>query len=127
ATALELKPKLFLMENVPGMQSAKREDVSFLEAVARRLEDEGGYRTEVWRLNAAAFGVPQERMRHFLVASRLPLMPARPSQEYQDLRKPDLDLDALPAIGLGEAIFDLPPREAGTGVAVEPAPPPPSA
>jgi DNA (cytosine-5)-methyltransferase 1 len=119
ATALELKPKLFLMENVPGMQSVKREDMSFLEAVARRLEKGGGYRTEVWRLNAAAFGVPQERMRCFLVASRLPLMPARPAQEYQDLHKPDLDLDALPAIGLGEAIFDLPPRSAGTGVAVE--------
>jgi DNA (cytosine-5)-methyltransferase 1 len=118
-TALELKPKLFLMENVPGMQTAKREDMSFLEAVARKLEVEGGYRTEQWQLNAAAFGVPQERMRCFLVASRLPLMPARPAQEYQDLRKRDLDLDALPAIGLGEAIFDLPPRGAGTGVAVE--------
>jgi DNA (cytosine-5)-methyltransferase 1 len=116
---LELKPRLFLMENVPGMQSAKREDISFFDAVARRLEDEGGYRTAVWRLNAAAFGVPQERMRCFLVASRLPLMPALPPQEYQDLRRPDLDFDALPAIGLGEAIFDLPPRRAGEGVAVD--------
>jgi DNA (cytosine-5)-methyltransferase 1 len=119
SAALELKPKLFLMENVPGMQSAKREDLSFLEAAARRLEEEGGYRTEVWRLNAAAFGVPQDRLRCFLVASRLPLMPARPAQEYQDLRKPDVDLDALPAVGLTEAIFDLPTREAGTGVAIE--------
>jgi DNA (cytosine-5)-methyltransferase 1 len=125
AAALDLKPKLFLMENVPGMQSAKREDISFLEAVARRLEDEGGYRTEVWRLNAAAFGVPQERMRHFLVAARLPLMPARPSQEYQDLRKPDLDLDALPAVKLAEAIFDLPARDAGSGVALATWPDPP--
>ncbi len=123
AAALELKPKLFLMENVPGMQSAKREDLSFLEAVARKLEEEGGYRTELWRLNAAAFGVPQERFRCFLVASRLPLMPARPAQEYQDLRMPSLDLDALPAVGLGEAIFDLPPRAAGTGVGVAAAAP----
>jgi DNA (cytosine-5)-methyltransferase 1 len=107
------------MENVPGIQSAKREDISFLEAVARRLEDKGGYRTEVWRLNAAAFGVPQDRIRFFLVASRLPLFPARPAQEYQDFRRPDLDLDALPAVALSEAIFDLPPREAGTGVAID--------
>jgi DNA (cytosine-5)-methyltransferase 1 len=119
ATALELKPKLFLMENVPGMQSARRDDMSFLEAVARRLEREGDYRTELWQLNAAAFGVPQERMRYFLVASKLPLMPARPTQEYQDLRQRDLDLDGLPSVGLGEAIFDLPPRDAGTGVAIE--------
>jgi DNA (cytosine-5)-methyltransferase 1 len=119
SAALELKPKLFLMENVPGMQTVKREETSFLEAVAHRLEEEGGYRTEVWRLNAAAFGVPQERVRCFLVASRLSLMPARPAQEYQDLRRPDLDLDALPAVGLVEAIFDLPPREAGAGVSVD--------
>jgi len=119
AAALELKPKLFLMENVPGMQSAKRDDSSFLEAVAQRLELEGGYRTEMWRLNASAFGVPQDRIRCFLVASRLSLMPARPMQEYQDVRRPDLDLDALPSVGLGEATFDLPPRGAGEGVAVE--------
>ncbi|HKI31576.1 MAG TPA: DNA cytosine methyltransferase [Gemmataceae bacterium] len=119
SAALELKPKLFLMENVPGMQSARRENMSFLQTAARKLEQQGGYRTEVWRLNAAAFGVPQERIRDFLVASRLPLMPARPAQEYQDLRRPDLDLDALPAVGLTEAIFDLPPREAGSGVAIE--------
>jgi DNA (cytosine-5)-methyltransferase 1 len=125
AAALELKPKLFLMENVPGMWSAKREDISFLEAVARRLEEEGGYHTEVWRLNAAAYGVPQERMRHFLVASRLPLMPARPAQEYQDLRKPDLDFDALPAVKLAEAIFDLPARDAGSGTALAAWPDPP--
>jgi DNA (cytosine-5)-methyltransferase 1 len=119
SAALDLRPKLFLMENVPGMQSTRREDTSFLEAVAKRLEEQGGYRTEVWRLNAAAFGVPQERNRYFLVASRLQLMPARPPQEYQDLRRSDLECDALPPIGLGEAIFDLPPREAGAGVAIE--------
>ena len=103
--AIELKPKLFLMENVPGMQSARKEEMSFLEAVARRLEQEGGYRTEVWQLNASAFGVPQDRVRCFLVASRLSLMPARPPQEYQDVRRQDIDLDALPAVGLAEAIM----------------------
>ena len=118
SVALELRPKLFLMENVPGMQSARREETSFLEAVAGRLE-QGGYRTEAWQLNAAAFGVPQDRIRCFLVASRLPLMPARPAQEYQDLRRQDLDLDALPSVGLAEAVFDLPAREAGAGVAVD--------
>jgi len=46
-------------------------------------------------------------------------MPSRPQQEYQDLRRPDLDLDALPSVGLGEAMFDLPPLAAGEGVAVE--------
>lgn len=119
AAALELKPRIFLMENVPGMQSTKREDLSFLEAAAKMLREQGGYRTEMWRLNASAFGVPQDRIRCFLIASRLRIMPARPVEEYQDKRRPDLDPDALPPVTLMEAIFDLPERAAGTGVSVE--------
>lgn len=118
AAALELRPRLFLMENVPGMESAKSEKVSFLETAAKLLA-KGGYRSEVWRLNASAFGVPQVRARCFLVASRIEMMPSRPSEEYQDSRRPDLDLEGLPPVTLGEAIFDLPDREAGAGVAVE--------
>jgi DNA (cytosine-5)-methyltransferase 1 len=117
--ALELRPRLFLMENVPGMQSAKREDVSFLETAATMLEKRGGYRTEVWRLNSAAFGVPQDRVRCFLVASRLAIIPARPFEEYQDLRRPNLDLEALPPVTLGEAVFDLPEHAAGEGISVD--------
>jgi DNA (cytosine-5)-methyltransferase 1 len=119
AAALELRPRLFLMENVPGMQSVKREDLSFLQAAARMLQERGGYRTEIWRLNASAFGVPQDRIRCFLVASRLPVMPARPVEEYQDTRRSNLDLEALPPVSLMEAIFDVPPRAAGTGLSVE--------
>jgi len=119
AATLALKPKLFLMENVPGMQSVRREDLSFLDTVARRLTQEGGYRTEVWRLNAAAFGVPQDRQRCFLVATRLSLMPPRPHQEYQDVRRTESDFDALPPVALDEAIFDLPPRAAGSGVSID--------
>ena len=32
------------------------------------------------------------------------------TEEYQDVTRPDLDLDALPSISLQEAIFDLPER-----------------
>ena len=117
--ALVLKPRLFLMENVPGMKSAKREDRSFLDAAARLLEERGRYRTDIWRLNASAFGVPQDRIRYFLVASRLKVMPVAPSAEYQDTRGQHLDHDALPPVTLTEAIFDLPEREAGQGVAIE--------
>ena len=68
--ALELKPRIFLMENVPGMKSAKLGGASFLENAAAILESKGGYRAAIWKLNAAAFGVPQERVRYFLVATR---------------------------------------------------------
>jgi len=117
--ALVLKPRLFLMENVPGMNSAKREDHSFLDAAARLLEARGGYRTDIWRLNAAAFGVPQDRIRYFLVASRTKVMPVAPTAEYQDTRSQHLDHDALPPVVLTEAIFDLPERAAGEGVAID--------
>jgi DNA (cytosine-5)-methyltransferase 1 len=117
--ALALKPKLFLLENVPGMKSAKREAHSFLDAAAKLLETRGGYRTEIWRLNASAFGVPQDRIRLFLVASRLKVMPVQPTGDYQDTRRPEHDHDALPPLTLTEAIFDLPERAAGEGVSVD--------
>ena len=117
--ALVLKPKLFLLENVPGMKSAKKEKDSFLDTAAKLLESRGGYQTEIWRLNASAFGVPQDRIRLFLVASRLKVMPVQPSADYQDTRRPELDHDALPPLTLNEAIFDLPERGAGEGVSIE--------
>jgi DNA (cytosine-5)-methyltransferase 1 len=118
AAALELRPKLFLMENVPGMQSARQENLSFLEIAANKLSAKG-YKTAIWKLNASAFGVPQDRIRYFLVASRLTMIPMHPHQEYQDVHRPDFDVDALPPITLEEAIFDLPSREANTGYAVD--------
>jgi DNA (cytosine-5)-methyltransferase 1 len=118
AAALELKPKLFLMENVPGMQSARQENLSFLEVAAGRLA-KTGFKTAIWKLNASAFGVPQDRIRYFLVASRLGTLPMSPQQEYQDMHHPDFDVDALPPVTLDEAIFDLPRREPNTGLAIE--------
>jgi DNA (cytosine-5)-methyltransferase 1 len=122
--ALVLKPKLFLLENVPGMRSAKRETHSFLDAAAKLLESRGGYRTEIWRLNASAFGVPQDRIRLFLVASRLKVMPVQPTADYLDTRRPEHDHDALPPLTLTEATFDLPERSAGEGVSVDGREPP---
>jgi DNA (cytosine-5)-methyltransferase 1 len=119
SAALALKPLLFLMENVPGMQSARQENLSFLEIAARTLQQKGKYRTAIWKLNASAFGVPQDRIRYFLVASRLRSLPASPHDDYQDIHRLGFDVDALPPITLDEAIFDLPSREAGTGSGIE--------
>jgi DNA (cytosine-5)-methyltransferase 1 len=118
AAALELRPRMVLMENVPGMQSARKEKLSFLEAAARMLEERGGFKTAIWRTNASAYGVPQDRIRYFLVATAAGELPTRPVEDYQDHRH-DFDVDALPPVTLDEAIFDLPPRAAGEGRAVE--------
>ena len=119
SAALELRPRLFLMENVPGMHTARHENLSFIETAARMLEKKGNFRTAIWRLNAAAFGVPQDRVRYFLVASRLRTVPSRPPEEYRDLLRQDFDVDALPPVTLDEAIFDLPPRDAGEGQGID--------
>jgi DNA (cytosine-5)-methyltransferase 1 len=117
--ASELRPRLFLMENVPGMHSARQESLTYLQAAAKRLEEGGVFRTAIWKLNASAFGVPQDRMRYFLVASATSALPTRPCEEYQDRSKQELDHDALPPVTVEEAIFDLPPLEAGEGRAID--------
>ena len=116
--ALALRPSLFLMENVPGMKTARKDDLSFLDAAARILEKAGGYRTAVWQLNATAFGVPQDRTRCFLVGACGVPLPAAPSGDYQDIRKSNFDVDALPPVTLDEALIGIPPIKAGTGTAV---------
>jgi DNA (cytosine-5)-methyltransferase 1 len=115
--ALAFKPRLFLMENVPGMNSAKDGDASFLQAAARKLEA-AGFKTSTWKLNAAAYGVPQERHRVFLVASRGGRHPSLPAPKYQDAAARVHDHDALPAITFEEATFDLPALGADDGYPV---------
>lgn len=112
--ALRLQPKLFLMENVPGMDSARKGQPSFMRS-AEQLLKESGYTTTIWKLDAAAYGVPQRRVRNFLVASRGKKLPARPEPDYQERSSSSFDVDALPPITLEAAIFDLPPVESDSG------------
>jgi DNA (cytosine-5)-methyltransferase 1 len=116
--ALGLMPKLFLMENVPGMKSARDGESSFLDAAGRKLQ-KAGYRTTTWKLNAASYGVPQERNRVFLVAARGCDLPSMPVAQYQDILARAPDPDALPAVTFDEATYDLPARKADDGVPVD--------
>jgi DNA (cytosine-5)-methyltransferase 1 len=113
-----LKPKIVLIENVPGMTSARKQEESFLEIAGSRLR-ELGFETTTWRLNAAAFGVPQVRIRYFLVASRIGMQPVQPAGEYRDEVNREQDDYALPPIVLDEAIFDLPSLKADSGEVVQ--------
>ena len=126
--ALELEPRLFLMENVPGMAARTAREMPFLERAASLLR-EGGYSTQIWHLNAAAFGVPQDRNRIFLVAAKGVSLPRRPMGEFQDPSGneiKDIDIttwrdpmDRLPPRRLVDAIGDLPAREADSGTSVD--------
>ncbi len=65
--AEELAPRGVVVENVPGM--ARLYDGRFLSALLSGLEGLG-LRTDVWTLRACDLGVPQDRERLFVVATR---------------------------------------------------------
>jgi len=63
-----LRPKLFLVENVPGIEHPK----STLRTIIRCLAGSGAprYRVQVFRINAADYGVPQQRRRILVIGTR---------------------------------------------------------
>jgi DNA (cytosine-5)-methyltransferase 1 len=65
----ELQPRYFIMENVPGLSQGKNK--SLLRRLKRKFKAAGYRITEpVQILNAADFGVPQDRKRLFLLGTR---------------------------------------------------------
>ncbi len=129
----EFRPKFVLMENVPGMLSLG--NGVFIRAIMRALEDLG-YKTGMRVLNAANYGVPQDRWRVFIVGTALdgaePLFP-QPTH-YAPVRanftggrvftvsatQPDVFGALKRFVTVGEAIGDLPALRAGEGSEVMP-------
>jgi DNA (cytosine-5)-methyltransferase 1 len=69
----DLLPKVFLLENVHGISySGKEEGFQLLHELTRQINREEGVNYSLsWRvLDAAHYGVPQRRVRFFLVACR---------------------------------------------------------
>lgn len=98
----DLKPKVVMMENVPGLALDPRIEVFWKEL--QDLGYQGGYKV----LDAADYGVPQRRRRMMLLASRTgdvgfaPKDPAR--RKLRDV------IAALPKAGeSGDPLHDLPP------------------
>ncbi len=65
---VELRPRWFVMENVPGLISLGHRPI--LDAFYRTLEAAGYRVAQPWRLNARDHGVPQERKRVFIIGAR---------------------------------------------------------
>jgi DNA (cytosine-5)-methyltransferase 1 len=76
--ARELKPKVLVMENVPGLVTGKMKLV--FAAMMRELK-EAGYNVEARVLNAMYYGVPQSRRRVIFIGTRkdLNIRPSHPS------------------------------------------------
>ena len=103
------KPKFFVMENVQGMLSMKTKNgESVVDIIGQEIKDKG-YNYEIFKLNAAEFGVPQSRIRIFFIGIR------------DDI---DFDLKSLEPKGflfgdeqitIEQALMDLPRIKAGEG------------
>lgn len=91
---LAMRPRWFVLENVPGLVSPAYRDV--LSKLCADLAD-GGYRTgDPWVLNASDHSVPQDRKRVFIVGAR------------EDQQMPERPLQASMKVTVADALDDLP-------------------
>ena len=105
----ELRPKTFVLENVKGMVNWQGGVV--LQEVERMLKEPlptgEKYQVQHSVLNAADFGVPQNRERVFIVGSRLKAAYKFPEPTHA--AKPTADNKALkPQMTVGQALRGLP-------------------
>ncbi len=99
----EVKPKAFVMENVPGMASGDTKPI--LDRVIATFKSHGYNVTgPVKVLNAADFGVPQKRKRLFLLGVRSDVAERIEYPEGPCAGQPDRP-------NVTQAICDLPPME----------------
>lgn len=107
----ELRPKLFVFENVKGLLSMQGGDliktiISLFESI--------GYHMQMRLLNAADYGAPQIRERVILVGTldSKPFQYPKPTHYDPELGKPK-DSSLKPYVTLGEALGDLPSIKTG--------------
>ncbi len=107
------KPKIFVMENVPGIRSAVG-GLFFtnVQSEARSL----GYRVHGEVIKARDYGVPQKRKRQLIIGTKLEL-PIFSSHIYMPASH-GIEDGLLPLVTLWEAIGDLPSIQAGGGESV---------
>lgn len=105
----ELRPRAFVFENVKGLTVGKHK--KFLEELSCMMASEGYQVALPWMvLNAADFGVPQDRQRLFLIGSRMGAAPSYPLPVYSRPGKASQGLPRGPSCS--DALDDLPDAEA---------------
>ena len=107
----ELRPKLFVFENVKGLLSMQGGDL--IKTIIALFESIG-YHMQMRLLNAADYGAPQIRERVILVGTldSKPFTYPKPTHYNPELGKPK-DSSLKPYVTLGEAISDLPSIKTG--------------
>jgi DNA (cytosine-5)-methyltransferase 1 len=106
---LEIKPKYFIFENVPGIVIGKHQQ--FLQELIQRFENNNyaivqphGQLTVSSVLDASGYGAPQKRKRLFLIGYRKDVPPVN-----YPLLTHGRDFNLLPLITVDETISDLNP------------------
>jgi len=98
----QVEPKFFILENVTGLLSAKNPDGSkVLDDLVKAFE-KLGYSTNVFKLNAADYGVPQRRKRVFIIGNNLGLTIKEPTTTHSQN-----DENTQKWVSAKEAIGDL--------------------
>ena len=103
----ELKPKVFLFENVKGLLSMQKGDL--LKTIIALFESLG-YKVIYKVLNAADYGAPQIRERVIIIGTRLNKRFQFPEPTHYDpnQKKGLLNQNLKPYLTLSDAISDLP-------------------
>ncbi len=113
------KPKIFIMENVRGLLTRENDQGEKVINIIKQTFEEIGYAVNIWELNAANYGVPQNRERVFIVGnSEGILIPPPKRTHYLPEEKTRLNgsaKDLKEAINVIDAIGDLPELNAGEG------------
>jgi len=114
-----LQPKVFVMENVRGLLTGKNEDGVKIIGIIKSTFQKIGYTVKIWELNAANYGVPQNRERIFIVGNKLGVEISEPPiTHYLPSEKTKLNgktRSLKKAINVFNAIGDLPKLKAGEG------------
>lgn len=106
----EARPRAFVLENVEGLAfDGKDHGLRLLLQTIERINAESGtmYRPTVHRLNAADYGVPQTRVRVFVVGSRDGRQFSTPRPTHSDPAAGLLADDCAPWTTVWDAIGDL--------------------
>jgi len=118
----EVRARTFVMENVPGLLVGEQE--SLLKKVVRRFRDYS-YQVvaPVLKLNAADYGVPQDRERVFVIGSasgepppRYPSPTVRPVAKRPGMKRRSADAGLPDGPDVMDAIGDLPDADSFEGL-----------
>lgn len=102
-------PKFFVMENVPGILSMKTKSNVFVNDIILEEFHNCGYEVNVYKFNAAEFGVPQNRLRVMYIGVQKNIAHNKGIVDIKGF------LFGEDQVTIEDAICDLPPIKAKQG------------